>query len=184
MALDASKIAYAVAFVVFAGVIYRFAGSKIVGMLDTYSASIRKQLDEARTLRDDAQVLLASYQRQQHEMQLEAQNMLERARTEAAAFRQEALAELERDLARREQAALDRIALGAARARQEVQAAAVTTVMITLEALLRERPAQANADHLIRLAEQTPIFPPLAPAGAPSRSKKLLQAAAEFSQAS
>jgi F-type H+-transporting ATPase subunit b len=160
MALDAAKLAYAGAFVIFAGAMYRYAGARIVGMLDHYSANIRKQLEEARTLREEAQALLASYRRKQRDVQVEAQDLLARTETEASALRATALAELERELARREQAALDRINLAAARARQDVQAETVRAVMATLETLLRERAATQGIDpqHLLRLVEQTPFI--------------------------
>ena len=158
MALDSAKLAYAGAFVIFAGAVYRYMGARIVGILDTYSANVRKQLEEAQTLREDAQALLASYQRRQHDALKEAQEILARARMDADALRAEALAELERDLARREQAALDRIALGTSRARQEVQAAAINTVMATLETLIREQATQTSTDMLVRLAEKTPMM--------------------------
>jgi F-type H+-transporting ATPase subunit b len=158
MALDSTKLAYAGAFVIFAGVLYRYVGAKIVGMLDTYSANVRKQLDEAQTLREDAQALLASYQRKQHDAQLEAREILARTKQEAAALREQALAELDRDLARREQAALDRVAGGAARARHEVQAAAIASIISTLETLIRERGAQADNSTLQQLAAQVPAL--------------------------
>ena len=184
MALDPAKLAYTGAFVVFAGLMYRYAGAKIVGMLDTYSTNIRKQLDEAQTLREDAQALLASYKRKQHETQLEAQDVLARTQKEAASLREQALAELEGELARREQAALDRIALGASRARQEVQAAAVTMIMTTLETLIRERTTHADTETLVRLAEQTPVFAGMRPVAATADTSHARKALEDFSQAS
>ena len=184
MALDPAKLAYTGAFVIFAGLMYRYVGAKVVGMLDTYSANIKKQLAEAQTLREDAQALLASYKRKQHEAQIEAEDILARTREEAVVMRQQALAELDRELARRERAALDRIALAGSRARQEVREAAVSMVMTALETLLRERSAQADPAALVQLAEQTPVFANFAAAKPKAQKSGVLKALEAFSQAS
>ena len=74
----------AVAFVIFVGVlIYVGAHRKIFEALDQRSARIKAELDEARRLRDEAQTLLAEYQRKQGEAEREAEAIIAEAMAEA-----------------------------------------------------------------------------------------------------
>jgi F-type H+-transporting ATPase subunit b len=157
MALDPSKLAYAGAFVIFVGLMYRTAGTKITGALDAYSNGIRRQLDEARTLREDAQALLASYKRKQHDDQAEAQNVLERARQEAESLRAQALEDLASQMTRQEKNTLDRIALAEASALQTVRTQAVQAVLASVTLLLRERAAHTTTDALLQTLDQLPL---------------------------
>ncbi len=56
---------------------------KIAHSLDERSKKIAHELEEARKLREQAQELLASYQRRQREAEKEAQGIVEQARKEA-----------------------------------------------------------------------------------------------------
>jgi F-type H+-transporting ATPase subunit b len=97
----------------------------VVTALDARAATIKSQLDEAARLREEAQGLLATYQRQHRDAVKEAGDILGHARDEAA--RQAARAEeiLVGSLRRRERMALERIAQMEARALDEVRGLAV-----------------------------------------------------------
>ena len=56
-----------VAFVAVVGLSWRRVGRAIAAALDARAAKIQARLDEARKLRDDAQDLLAAYQRKQRD---------------------------------------------------------------------------------------------------------------------
>ena len=58
--------------------------AKIGEMLDKRSASIKSELNEARALREEAQSLLASYERKQKEVQEQADRIVATAKDEAA----------------------------------------------------------------------------------------------------
>jgi MoxR-like ATPase len=58
----------------------------IARTLDDRAAAIRKELDEARRLREEAQNLLADYQRRHRNAGQEAETIVEQARHEAEAF--------------------------------------------------------------------------------------------------
>ena len=74
----------AVAFVLFFVIVW-WAGAfgAIANALDSRSARIRQELDEARKLREEAQQLLAEYQRKRKEAEEEAEAIVAAATREA-----------------------------------------------------------------------------------------------------
>ena len=80
----------AVGFVILVAAIARPVWRGLTGALDARSERIQRTLDEARTLHEEAQHLLAEYQRKQRDAAGEAERMIERARIEAERLRVEA----------------------------------------------------------------------------------------------
>ena len=69
-----------IAFLVFIGVLVYFKVPGIlIGMLDKRAQQIRSELDEARALREEAQTLLASYERKQREVADQADRIVAHA---------------------------------------------------------------------------------------------------------
>jgi F-type H+-transporting ATPase subunit b len=74
----------AVAFAIFVGVlIYLGAHKLIIDALDERAAKIKAELDEARRLREEAQSLLAEYERKKDDAAREAAGIIEGAKQEA-----------------------------------------------------------------------------------------------------
>ena len=94
-------------------------------MLDGRAEKIRQELDETQKLREDAQAVLADYQRRQRDAIQEAEQILAHATEEAARLRTEAAANLETTLKRREEQAVEKIAAAEAQALKEVRDQAV-----------------------------------------------------------
>lgn len=115
-----------IAFVLFVGVVLYLKVPAMLGrMLDDRAESIRKELDEAKALREEAQTILASYERKQREVQEQADRIVEHAKTEAAEAAELAKADLKNSIARRLAAAEDQIASAEAAALKEVRDRAV-----------------------------------------------------------
>ena len=93
--------------------------------LDERADGVRKELEEARKLRDEASALLADYKARQAGAQKEAGAILERARQEAATLAAESKASLSEMLTRRTRLAEDKIARAQGQATAEVRAAAI-----------------------------------------------------------
>ena len=93
--------------------------------LDDRAEVIRKELDEARRVREEAQVLLADYQRKHRTVGEEAEAIVAQARQEAEAFAQETRRNLKETLERRTKLAEEKIARAEGQAIDEVRAAAV-----------------------------------------------------------
>ncbi len=114
-----------VALVIFlAGVVYLKVPGTITKSLDERGERISRELEEARKLREEAQTLLASYQRKQREAQAEADEIVEAAKAEAGRMIEETREELSVQLDRRTKLAEEKIKAAEAQAMAEVQSIA------------------------------------------------------------
>jgi F-type H+-transporting ATPase subunit b len=138
----------AVAIVVIAIAAFRPVMKKVGAGLDERAAKIRVQIEEARKLREDAQALLAQYQKKQREAMAEAEAIIAQAKTDAARMRTEAEADLANSIERRKQQALDRIAQSEAQALKDVRNTAVDVALAAAEKLIRENVGAAQQQAL------------------------------------
>ncbi len=130
----------AVAFGLFVVILLYYKVPKLIAKsLDDRAESIRKELDEARRLRDEAQALLADYQAKHRNVGEEAQAIVNQAKHEADAFAHESREALKDMVERRTKLAEEKIARAEAQAVDEVRAAAVDTAMTAAERILREK---------------------------------------------
>ncbi|MEG3618833.1 F0F1 ATP synthase subunit B [Magnetovibrio sp. PR-2] len=117
--------------------------------LDDRAQKIQDSIDEATTLREEAQELLASYEKKQHEALKEAEDIVTAAKDEAERLSKEAAEQLEASLTRSEQLAKDRIAQAEAQAIAEVKAVAVDLAMEATKTVLSKEISEAKADALV-----------------------------------
>ncbi len=73
----------------FAVLFYKGVPKMITGALDDRAEKIRTELDDARRLREEAQQLLADYQRKAREADDEAKSIIDQAKREAHALAEE-----------------------------------------------------------------------------------------------
>ena len=122
--------------------------------LDDRADGIRKELDEARRLRQEAQDLLADYQRKQRQAEDEAKAIVEQARREAEALKVESARSLKEQIERRGRIAEEKIARAEQQAIAEVRSAAVELASATAEQVLGQRAqgelGQSLVDQAIR----------------------------------
>lgn len=130
----------AVAFVIFVAVTARPLAKAIGTGLDGHAAKLARQLDEARELREEAQVMLAESKRQQRDAAQEAEKIITAATEEAKRLAEKAAQDLEHSVARRRELAEARIAHAEADVTNEVRNRAID---IAIEAA-----AKALADKL------------------------------------
>jgi F-type H+-transporting ATPase subunit b len=139
-----------VAFVVFLLILLYY---KVPGLLakalDDRAEAIRKELDEARRLREEAQALLNDYQSKHRNAAQEASAIVDLARQEAHALAEETRAGLKDMLERRTRLAEEKIARAEAQAVDEVRAAAIERAIAAAERILREKAAGAGGSALI-----------------------------------
>ena len=136
------------AFLLFIAVLIYFnVPTMLMGMLDKRADGIRSELDEARKLREDAQSLLASYERKQKDVQTQADRIVESAKSEARAAADKARVDLDASIKRRLAAAEDQIASAQAAAIKDVRdRAASVAVAVAREVIAKEiTAAQANS---------------------------------------
>ncbi len=139
-----------VSFLIFIGlIIYLRVPSLIAKGLDKRADEIRSELDSARRLREEAQELLADYQRKAREAEDEAKAIVEQAQREAESLAAETKKSLSESLARRTKLAEDKIARAEAQAVNDVRASAVQAAVSAAEKILAERVTGDAAKQLI-----------------------------------
>lgn len=138
--------------VIFFGIIIYF---KVPGMitrqLDDRASKISNDLDEARRMREEAQELLASFQRKQREAEAEAEAIIEQAKADAKHLREESRTELAARLERRTAMAEQRIAQAEAHAVAEVKAMAADLATDAAAKLISDN--LKKADHTKRIKD-------------------------------
>lgn len=117
----------------------------VAGTLDKRAADIAAELDEARRLREEAQQLLASYQRKQREAMKEAEEIVTQARTEAEQLAKETRANMEAQVERRTKLAEDKIAQAEAQALADVRSVAADVAIGAARRVIAEK-VDASAD--------------------------------------
>jgi F-type H+-transporting ATPase subunit b len=123
---------------------------KMVGkMLDQRAAVISAELSEARRLREEAAGLLADYRAKAAGAEREAQSIVNEARAEVARFAEVSRADLKAQIARRAQAAQDRIAQAETAAMNEIRALAADSAVAAAQKLIAARIDEQRAGALI-----------------------------------
>ncbi len=140
----------AVSFVLFIAVLVYFAvPRKIIGALDRRADNIQQELAEARRLREEAQSILADYQRKQRDAEQEANDIIAQAEREAQAYAEDARQQFEDMLNRRVQMADEKIARAEAQAVAEVRSKAVDASIEATEQIIAEKLDQEKARDLV-----------------------------------
>jgi F-type H+-transporting ATPase subunit b len=146
---DAPEFWVLVAFVITVTAIIRPFLRFVTAALDKRSQSIAERIEEAQRLREEAQDLLASYQRKQRDAVKEAEDIVDHARRETERMGGRATADLEKAVERREQMALERIAQAEAKAVAEVRSEAIDIALEATRRLLDQNLADKKADALV-----------------------------------
>ena len=139
----------AVAFVVFVVLVFKPIKGALIGGLDAKIAEIRQEVEEAEKLREEAQSMLANYQRRQRKAIQDAEAIVARAKEEAERHRAEADEAMKDMVRRQEEQAREKIAQAEAAAIQEVRSMSVELAMAAAEKLLADRLAGDEGSRLI-----------------------------------
>jgi F-type H+-transporting ATPase subunit b len=139
-----------IAFAIFIGIVLYLGVPKMLGgLLDKRAAAIKAELDEAKSLREEAKALLASYEKKQTEVQAQADRILEAAKAEAAAAAEQAKADIVSSVARRLAAAEDQIASAEASAVKEVRDQAILVAIGAARDIISKQMTEAESNSLI-----------------------------------
>ena len=139
-----------IAFAIFIGIVLYLGVPKMLGgLLDKRAAAIKAELDEAKSLREEAKALLASYEKKQTEVQAQAERILEAAKAEAAAAAEQAKADIVASVARRLAAAEDQIASAKASAVKEVRDQAIVVAIGAARDIISKQMTEAESNSLI-----------------------------------
>ncbi len=139
-----------IGFLLFLAIIFYFnVPAMLGGMLDTRAKQIQAELDEARALREEAQTILASYERKQREVAEQSERIVAQARDEAAAAAEQAKADLKTSIARRLQAAEDQIASAEQSAVREVRDRAVEVAIAAAAQVIADQTSAEDQGKMI-----------------------------------
>jgi F-type H+-transporting ATPase subunit b len=133
----------------FAVLIYMKVPGTLAGSLDKRAEGIRKELDEAKRLRVEAEALLAEYQRKAKEAAAEASQIIDQAKREAEALGVEAKKRIEEYVAGRTKMAEQKIAQAETQAVQEVRALSADVAIAAAEKILSAKVKGETAENLI-----------------------------------
>ena len=139
-----------IAFLIFVGNLVYFKVPGLVGgMLDKRADSIKAELDEAKALREEAQSLLASYERKQKEVQEQAERIVASAKEEATNAAAAAKDDIAASITRRLAAAEEQIASAQASAVKDVRDQAIAVAVGAAKDLMAKQMDAKSAGTLI-----------------------------------
>lgn len=146
----------AISFLLFIGVLFYFkVPSLLGGLLDKRAEGIQAELDEARALREEAQSVLASYERKQLEVQEQADRIVAQAKESAAEAAEQAKKDLALSIERRVQAAQDQIASAEQSAVKQVRDEAARIAIAAAGQVAAKEMSAAKSGNLIDEAIKT-----------------------------
>jgi len=139
-----------ISFLLFVGfLIYLKVPGLLAGLLDKRADAIRAELDEAKALREEAQTILASYERKQREVQEQSERIIEHAREEARLAAEQAREDLAASVVRRMQAADDQIASAQAKVVRDVRDQAVDVAVAVARTVIAKQMTAAAGNKLV-----------------------------------
>ncbi len=148
--LNNTEIVVGIGFLIFVAILVYYRVPQMLGRkLDERAVRIKAELDEARALRDEAQSLLASYERRQKEVAEQANDIVTAARAEAERAAETGKEDIRKSVARRLQTATEQIAAAEQAAVRQIKDTAVNVAIAAAGDVLRERMKAADANKLI-----------------------------------
>ena len=139
-----------IALIILVVALWKPAKRMVLGTLDGRAERIRAELDEAQRLHEEAKALVARYQRQLHEGEKLAAEIVAGAEAERGRLEQKMRADYDAAVKRRTDQAMDRIAQEEQRAVSEVRTRAADLAIRTARQLLTERVGEAETQGMIR----------------------------------
>ena len=137
-------------FLVFVFLLFYFGAHKIVlDALDARGKAIADELSQAVKLRQEAQALLASFDRKRAEAEAQAKSIIADARAQAEALAKDAAQRMEEFVTRRTAQAEAKIAFAEQQAAAEVRAAAADHATRAAESLLRDETKGSAGSDLV-----------------------------------
>jgi F-type H+-transporting ATPase subunit b len=152
MAFDATFFAFVGLLLFFVLIAYLKVPGMVSKSLDERAGNISEELAEAKRLREEAQHLLAEYQRKRKEAESEAAAIVAAAEREAAALTAEAKLKTEEFVTRRTALSEQKIKQAENDAIGAVRSAAVDIAIAAAEALIAEKVTPAAKAKLFKSA--------------------------------
>lgn len=154
--LSNTNMVVTLAFLLFVTFLGYMGVHKMLGsQLDNRAEGIKSELDEARALREEAQTILATYERKQKEVAEQAERIVAHAKEEAASAAVAAKEDLKTSIARRLAAAEDQIVSAQSAAVKEVRDSAVQVAVGAARDVIAKQMTATDGNKLIDDAIKT-----------------------------
>jgi F-type H+-transporting ATPase subunit b len=151
--LNNTDIVVAIGFLIFVGVLIYFGVPRLLTTrLDARAAQISADIAEAKSLREEAEVLLKGYERKQKEVAAQAEGIVAAARREAEQAAEQAKADIGKSVARRLQAATEQIAAAEQAAVREIRDRAAALAVAAAGDVIRASMGGEQADAMVEAA--------------------------------
>jgi len=131
-------------------IIWKKVPAVFAKMLDDRSREIENQLENARKLQADAEALLSKYERDLHDAEKQAVEMMKNAEAEVKLMVSESKAQMVELTKRRSELAEQKIALAEAAALKEIRSLTVNIATEAARDLIGENMKKADHDNLIK----------------------------------
>ena len=146
-----------ISFLCFVAIAIRYGRKAFVNFIETKISAITKELKEAEQLRIEAQNLLADYQRKYRSAVKEAEDIVAKAKEDAAALRKDTEEEWEATTARREAQLNERLERIEKDAMQAVQSyIAKVSIDSSREILSSKMDVSSNKDMIDKILDSLP----------------------------
>jgi F-type H+-transporting ATPase subunit b len=142
----------AIAFLMFVAGSFKKISAMLLSALDGRAAKISAELEHARTLRVQAEQVLAEYKKKQAEYLKEAEAMLVKARNDADALTKQSEKELKESLDARVKQAMEKIAREEEQAIVEVRNHVVDIALSAARAVIVSHVGKLSQEELVKLA--------------------------------
>ncbi len=150
LSLENTNYVVLLSFLLFLAILVYFGvPGMLTSQLDKRAEGIKAELDEARALREEAQTLLASYERKQAEVQGQADRIVAHARDEAKIAAEEAKKDLAASIERRLAAAEGQIASAEDAAIREVRDTAAKVAVEAAREVVAKKLTATDGNKLI-----------------------------------
>ncbi|WP_371168584.1 F0F1 ATP synthase subunit B [Aliiroseovarius sp. 2305UL8-7] len=154
--LSNTNMVVTLAFLLFITFLGYMGVHKMLGsQLDNRAEGIKSELEEARALREEAQTILASYERKQKEVAEQATRIVAHAKEEASNAAAAAKEDLKASIARRLAAAEDQIVSAQTAAVKEVRDSAVQVAVGAARDVIAKQMTATDGNKLIEDAIKT-----------------------------
>lgn len=141
----------AASFFLFLGVVWYFGVHKKIGAaLDARAMRIKKELEEAQRLRDEAEKVLGDYKRKQKDAVKETKAIVAQASKEAEILAAETRRAMNEHFERRMKLAEDKIGRAEADALRDVRAAAADAAVAAAQSVIAAQLTPDVADRLVK----------------------------------
>lgn len=138
-----------VAFIIFVAIaIYLKAPSMIGKLLDEQIERVKKELSDAIELKEEANTLLAEYERKKEDAEKEAETIIANAKVRAKNYEQSALAKSEEIIKRQEAQSIEKINQAEIQAMSKIRKSIIEKSIDSAEKLVSEKISSKKSDQI------------------------------------